>query len=117
MASGPGNKPVTSASFFVLLGLAGGVKHGLGISDEVAALTQGDTVLGPGSLYTALKRLLGEGLVEEAPRPLGEIEDPRRNYYRLTTSGRAALVAETRRLGQVVDATQRLGVLDHGGGG
>ena len=112
--TGPGNKPLTSASFFVLLGLSSGPKHGVGIANDVAQRTDGGTELGPGSLYTALKRLLQSELVEEADAPPGADADPRRNYYRLTGSGHAALAAEARRLSQLVEITKDLRVLDTG---
>jgi DNA-binding PadR family transcriptional regulator len=55
--------------------------------------------LGTGTLYTALARLEGLGLVDESDRRAPPAEDDdRRRYYRLTPLGRAVLSAETERL-------------------
>ena len=55
--------------------------------------------LGPGTLYAAIRRLEDQGLIEESPwRPDADLDDRRRRYYRLTTTGRAALETETARL-------------------
>ena len=78
----------TSASFFMLVALSKGPSHGLGIADDVAAFTDGDVLLGPGTLYRCLKDLLDDGFIERV-----QIEEEpgvtHRKYYRLTASGRA----------------------------
>jgi len=112
--SGPGNKPLTSSVFYVLLGLGDGPRHGLGIADEVERSSGGDTVLGPGSLYTAIRNALELGLVAEASAPAGEAADPRRKYYRLTPEGRAALSSEADRLQRLVSAVRGLRVSEGG---
>jgi DNA-binding MarR family transcriptional regulator len=48
-----------------------------------------------------MKRLLDDGLVEEAPRPEDAVAQ-RGAYYRLTPLGRRVLVAESRRLSDLV---------------
>jgi DNA-binding PadR family transcriptional regulator len=59
--------------------------------------------LGPGTLYGAIGRLLGEGLIEESvERPDPEMDDERRRYYRLTNLGGRVLAAETERLDDLV---------------
>ena len=47
------------AEFRVLLALVDGAKHGHGIKLDVLDRTGGRVELGPGTLYGALKRLLG----------------------------------------------------------
>lgn len=112
--SGPGNKPLTSAVFYILLGLGDGPRHGLGIADEVERRSDGETVLAPGSLYTAIRNALELGLIRDADAPEGEAADPRRKYYRLTSAGREALAAEARRLRRLVDAVRDLRTADGG---
>ena len=86
----------------ILLSLVDEDRHGYGILLEIESRT-GETRLGTGTLYTALKRLLGKGLIEEAlDRPVAELDDPRRRYYRLTDAGREAAEHEAARLARVV---------------
>jgi PadR family transcriptional regulator PadR len=87
---------MTEPAFFVLTALAGGPRHGYGIVTEVAELSGGRVKLKIGSLYGALDRLAGEGLIEL------EREEPwqgrLRRYYRITDTGRGALAGEADRL-------------------
>jgi DNA-binding PadR family transcriptional regulator len=104
-------EPLTPAVFHVLVALSDGERHGYGIMQDVAARTGRQTIMGPGTLYGTLKRLLDAGLVEEA----GERADPdtgdeRRRYYRLTRRGRSAANAEAERLAALLrdDRVRRL---------
>ena len=58
--------PLTPAVFNILLALADGEKHGYGIMLEVEANTQGQVIMGPGTLYGSIKRMLQAGLIEES---------------------------------------------------
>jgi DNA-binding PadR family transcriptional regulator len=89
--------PLSPAAFHILLALAGNDLHGYGIMQEVAHHSGGHYRLGPGTLYDNLKKLILQGLVEEAASPSPE-DDPRRRYYRLTGVGRDVLSAEVKRL-------------------
>ncbi len=91
--------PLKPALFQILLALEGGERHGYGIIKEVERSTDGQIRLEPSPLYRRLKRLLDSGIVEEADkRPVPELDDERRRYYRLTDYGRALLAAEAQRL-------------------
>jgi DNA-binding PadR family transcriptional regulator len=95
--------PIKPHRFHVLLSLAGQEQHGYGIMQEVLERTDGKVRLWPATLYGALKRLIEEELIEEsAVRPAAESDDARRRYYRLTRLGRRVLVAESRRLEDLV---------------
>jgi DNA-binding PadR family transcriptional regulator len=95
----------------VLLALADGERHGYGIMLEVRERSGGKVRLGPGTLYGAIKRLKGGGLIEEsAPKADIEEDDERRCYYRLTRFGGEVLVAEVERLESLVRAARRKGV-------
>ena len=89
--------PLSPASLYVLLALAGDDLHGYGIMQEVARQSGGQYRLGPGTLYDNLKKLMGQGLVEETTRH-SSVGDPRRRYYRLKALGRNVLSAEVARL-------------------
>jgi DNA-binding PadR family transcriptional regulator len=100
--------PLPPATFQILLALADGDLHGYAIMKGVAARSEGAVRLGPGTLYTALKRLLETGLVEECgERADREGDDERRRYYRLTPVGLSVARAEARRLDALVRAARR----------
>lgn len=91
--------PLTPTVLQVLLALADGDKHGYAIIKEVRRRTGGEVELGASSLYTVLKRLLADGLVDETEeRPDPALDDERRRYYTLSALGRRVAVAELRRL-------------------
>ncbi len=101
-SSRPTTNPLASSTFYVLLALAHEPRYGLSIAEEVARYTQGVVQLGPGTLYNTIKKMLTAGLLEEAP--LGDSDDPRRRYYRITRAGTAAMETEAQRLADLVDA-------------
>ena len=76
------------AHLYVLTALSKGSLHGLGISDRVANVTRGRVLVGPGTLYRALKELDADGLIERVEFDAG---DPHRKYYSLTPLGRERL--------------------------
>ena len=104
--------PLTPAAIQILLALSDQPRHGLGIADEIAATTDGKMVLGPGTLYGAMKRLLDLELIEEpAETPTGQASDPRRRYYRITRIGSRALELETRAMADVLQVAKAKRVL------
>jgi DNA-binding PadR family transcriptional regulator len=95
--------PLSSVSFQVLVALADGEKHGYAILKEVARRTEGKVLLRAGTLYTALRRLVDDGLVaESSERPDPALDDDRRRYYRLSARGRAVVTAEAERLAEAL---------------
>jgi DNA-binding PadR family transcriptional regulator len=97
--------PLTPAVFHILLALAAGEMHGYAIMREVAILSDGQVVVGPGTLYGSIKKLLSAGLIEESSqRPDPDLDDERRRYYRITGEGLAVLRAEADRLARLVRA-------------
>ena len=57
--------PLTPPVFHILLAISDGARHGYAIIKEVEVRRQGDVMLSTGTLYAALKRLLGDGLSGE----------------------------------------------------
>lgn len=103
--------PLSPATFHVLVAMADGPRHGYAIAQEVEELTGGRIVMGPGTLYGSLQRMVASGLIQEADNP-GEdgLHASRRRYYRMTPTGSAALRAESERLLRAVHVAQeRLG--------
>jgi DNA-binding PadR family transcriptional regulator len=102
-----GHLPLTPAVFHILLALADQERHGYGIMQEVAAMTEDQICMGPGTLYGSIKRMLKAKLIEESDeRPDPELDDERRRYYRLTAFGREVLAAEVRRLSTLVQVAR-----------
>jgi PadR family transcriptional regulator, regulatory protein PadR len=87
---------MTEPTFFILTALLDGPRHGYGIVTEVVDLSQGRVELKIGSLYGALDRLAGSGLIELDREEAWQ--GRLRRYYRLTERGRHTLDAEARRL-------------------
>lgn len=97
------------ASLYVLIALADGPAHGLGIAENVAGFTNDAVVLGPGTLYRVLKDLDTDGLIRRVASP--EAENPHRKYYELTPAGRERLGAAYEELAAVTrTARVRLGI-------
>ncbi len=112
--------PLTPAVFNILLALADGDKHGYGIMLEVEVNTKGQVLMGPGTLYGSIKRMLQAGLIEESDERVDpEMDDPRRrSYYRLTGLGRRTLRMEAERLASQVQLARAKNILatDFSGG-
>lgn len=95
--------PLPDAVFHILLSLADGERHGYAIMQDVSEQTGGKMRLGPGTLYGAIKRMIGDGLIEESDeRPDADMDDERRRYYRLTDFGQRVASAEAERLSALV---------------
>ena len=95
--------PLPTAVFHILVALADRDRHGYSIMQDVGARTDGKVRLSAGTLYTAIARMLEQGLIEELRRsPDPASADERRRYYRLTRFGRDVAVAEARRLSEML---------------
>jgi DNA-binding PadR family transcriptional regulator len=95
--------PLSRVAVYILLAIGPEERHGYAIMHEVSRITAGAVKLGPGAIYTTIKRLLADGFIEEVDeRPDPELDDQRRRYYRLTGLGRAVASAEVRRLDALV---------------
>ena len=98
---------LSRTAMHVLLAIGPDDRHGYAIMAEVARITGGAVRLGPGAIYTTIRRLLDDGLIEESDdRPDPEMDDQRRRYYRLTAVGRAVAASEVRRLDGIVQAVR-----------
>ncbi|HSX00893.1 MAG TPA: PadR family transcriptional regulator [Candidatus Saccharimonas sp.] len=101
--------PLSPATFHILLALATGERHGYDIMKQAAADSQNAVKLGPGTLYSTLKKMLELDLISEtAERPDPQLDDSRRRYYRITSKGQAALGAELERLDHLVHLGHKL---------
>ncbi|HEX4011668.1 MAG TPA: helix-turn-helix transcriptional regulator [Solirubrobacteraceae bacterium] len=105
---------VQEATFLILTALAGGTQHGYGIIADVQQISDGRVRLGAGTLYAALERLEGDGLIVVDREEI--VESRLRRYYRLTGAGAERLAQEAARLRANADvAMARLGIDPSGG--
>ena len=103
MAPDP-NTPPTALTMAILLALAEGDLHGYGLMQAIEEQSDGRLTPGTGSLYAALDRLVGTGLIDEAA---SQVHDGRhRKAYRLTDDGRALAADEVQRMMRVIDAAR-----------
>jgi len=102
-------------TFHILLALADAPKHGYAIMQEVEERAGSRYRLWPATLYTAVKRMLADGVIEETEAPNEAAgEDPRRRFYRLTPRGRGELAREASRLEALLDIAREKKVLPAG---
>ena len=104
--------PLPTAVFHILVALADRDRHGYSIMQDVATRTDGKVRLSAGTLYSSIRRMLEQGLVEElrdSPDP--DNRDERRRYYRLTRLGRQAALAEARRLSEMLSHARATGLI------
>lgn len=100
--------PLHNNWFHILLSLVGTEQHGYGIMQEVLERTNGAVRIWPATLYGTLQRLITEGLIEESDeRPVAELDDARRRYYRVTPFGRKVLDLECERLQSMLRMAQK----------
>ena len=92
--------PLPAAAFQILLSLVGEDLHGYAIMRAVEQQTDGRMRLGPGTLYSSIRAMLEEGLIEEIER--SESGDERRRYYHLTSAGRRLAREEAERLADLL---------------
>jgi DNA-binding PadR family transcriptional regulator len=96
--------PLPTAVFHVLVALADRDRHGYSIMQDVDTRTEGKVRLSAGTLYSAIRRMLEQGLIEElndSPDP--DSADERRRYYRITRFGRDVAIAEAKRFSELLD--------------
>src|SRR6476659_6212457 len=96
MARKPKTGPASDPELLILASLASGPKHGYAIMGDIASFV--GVTLGPGTLYTAITRLVEKKLV--APDPSSGRQRP----YRLTADGARVLaeqLADMRRVAAV----------------
>lgn len=95
-----------TASFYVLLALKRGPAHGVAIADDIADFTEGETLLGPGTLYRCLKELQTHGAIRRTDLDEGP-GTAHRKHYSLTPRGEAELQRQLAMLSRVVRVGER----------
>lgn len=83
--------PLSEATFYVLVALDEPL-HGYAIMQKVEAISEGNVVIGPGTLYGVFSTLEKQGLIDKVR------EEERRKIYALTEKGRQVLAEQVRRM-------------------
>ena len=91
-------EPLTEAVLLILLSLAEQPRHGYSILKDIEGMSAGRVVLSTGTLYGALRRLLGDGWIERFEEDDASRD---RHAYRLTVDGRNVLQVEVTRMKQL----------------
>ena len=92
---------LTEPMYYILLTL-NTPRHGYAIMQEVEAISHGNVVVGPGTLYRLLARFESEKIIIQYD------DDGRRKSYHLTDKGYDILKNEYTRLKQLVESGQRI---------
>lgn len=93
MARKPRAGPASDPELLILSSLADGPKHGYAIMSDIE--TFADISVGPGTLYTALTRLVEKRLIAPQSSP------GRQRPYRLTAQGAASLTEQLTQMRRV----------------
>lgn len=99
---------LTPIEFHILVSLLAGERNGLDLIRETAARTKNQVFLVPGTLYTALKRMVAQGWITFGQSRSASGADDRKQYYRLTELGFTMIDAEVSRMEHVAIETRRL---------
>lgn len=106
------DRPLSLQVLQILLSLTDKRLHGYAIIRDVKDRTGGQVKLTAGTLYSALRRMLDAGLIEESEkRPVPGLDDERRRYYAITVQGERALRAEAERSERFVNMAREKGIL------
>jgi DNA-binding PadR family transcriptional regulator len=83
--------PLSESTFYILLTLIEPL-HGYGVMQKVEEISQGTTIIGPGTLYGTFSQLEKEGLIIKVS------EEERRKSFQLTKKGKKVLTRQIDRL-------------------
>ena len=83
--------PMTESGFYILYCLRE-PQHGYGISQQVKQMTDGEVVIGAGTMYGTLSKMEKDGLIRFCA------EEDKRRLYQITDLGREVLDMEIARI-------------------
>ncbi|ARE78384.1 PadR family transcriptional regulator [Streptomyces sp. NPDC059558] len=103
------DRAMQEPTLLLLTALADEPRHGYAIAREVELISGGRVTMRTGTLYGALERLLGQGLIEVHEEQI--VDSRLRRTYSLTAEGRQSLAAEAQRIAATArEAARRLGI-------
>lgn len=98
-------KPLHEPTFLILTTLLERPQHGYALLAEVERLSAGRVSLRVSTLYAALDRLLGEGLIAVDSEEV--VNGRLRRTYSLTASGAHTVTDEATRMAELAEAARR----------
>lgn len=105
--------PLREPTFFILLSLAAGPRHGYAILKDVERVSHERVLLSTSTLYTALKRLQEFEWIYREEDTSSRGSGRERKIYSLTDIGRRILAAEVARLNSLVQAANQRTVVEN----
>ncbi len=98
---------LNDSHFDILLVLHPHSKHGYAMVQDIEKLHAGAYKPSIGMLYVGLQKLMGDGLIEDAPAPVDNT-DPRRKFYQLTPLGKTTVDQEYKQRMDFLKCAKRL---------
>jgi DNA-binding PadR family transcriptional regulator len=98
--------PLTETTFYLLLTIASGPRHGYAILKDVQELSGGRIILSTGTLYGAIKRLVEQEWIERIESLVPDETGRPRKEYQLTDLGQRIFQAELNRMKKLVATAQ-----------
>jgi DNA-binding PadR family transcriptional regulator len=106
-------EPLTPNTFYVLLALASrGEMHGYPLRGAATNDSFGSIIIKDGALYPLLKRMISQGLIEEAGTKPGGKKNQDRLHYRITPDGLDRLKQDLKRLKYALTVGESAGLLN-----
>lgn len=96
------SEQLTDSMYYILLALLE-ERHGYAIMKFIEDLTSNEVMIGPGTLYTLLKKLSKANWIQ-----LNSLDSDRTKVYEITNEGRAALINEFKRRKHMVEEGGRV---------
>lgn len=93
--------PMSETMFFILFSLRE-ERHGYAVMQYVSNLTNGRIVMGAGTIYQSISKLLRDGLISATE------EKDRQKKYRITKTGLAILKEEAVRIREMAEVAEVL---------
>lgn len=91
---------LTDAAFYILSSVVK-EQHGYLIMKTIENFSESEVTIGPASMYTTLKKLLGSGLVELSD------SDKNKKIYKITDKGMEMLLKEIERKKQMIKFAEK----------
>lgn len=103
---GEKQEPLTESYFYILLCLYNGAKHGYGIMQEAAKISEEHVKIGSGTMYGAINNMLKKKWIMETVNE--DSADSRKRLYSLTKEGERVLLNEILRLRRLLQGAQQV---------